>query len=190
MHLSGRLRGGRLLRRFAQHERGVAAVEFALVAIPFLGFMFAIIEAALIFWAQQVLDTALADATREVYTGKFQTDNTATPSAQIPGKLKTLVCSRVTAMFDCTTKLTVDVQTYSAFPFPIPNPIVTAANGTRSVDPNFGQYNAPGPDQIVLVRAVVIYPVFVNLLGANASNLNATTRALISAAAFRSEPYQ
>jgi Flp pilus assembly protein TadG len=45
------------LRRFHRNRRGVAAVEFALVAPLFFGLLFAIIEIGLMFFASQVLET-------------------------------------------------------------------------------------------------------------------------------------
>ena len=47
-----------LVRRFVRQEDGVAAVEFALVAAPFLALIFAILETALVFFAGQALETA------------------------------------------------------------------------------------------------------------------------------------
>ena len=48
-----RLTPTRVARRFTRHQKGAAAVEFALVAIPFLALTFAIIETALVFFAGQ-----------------------------------------------------------------------------------------------------------------------------------------
>ena len=192
-HASGRpgaARGLRRLRRLRRDERGATAVEFGLVALPLLALLFAIIEAAVIFWTQQVLETAVSDAARDVYTGQFQSANAGTAAALMPDKLKGAICNRVVATFDCQAKLKVDVKTYTSFPIPVPTPIVTDGSGNRAIDPTFGSYTNPGPNQIVLVRALVPYPVFANLLGANASNLTTTTRALIASAAFRTEPYQ
>ena len=53
-------RGHRLLParaacRFARHQDGTAAVEFALVAVPFLALLFAILETALVFFTGQTM---------------------------------------------------------------------------------------------------------------------------------------
>jgi len=48
----------RLIIGFGRKSDGAAAVEFALVVVPFFALMFAIIELALVFWAGQVLETA------------------------------------------------------------------------------------------------------------------------------------
>ena len=59
-------------RRFARDERGVTAVEFGILALPFFTIIFAIIETAMMFFAQQTLDSAVEDASRMVRTGQAQ----------------------------------------------------------------------------------------------------------------------
>ena len=61
------------LRRFRQREDGAAAVEFALIATPFLALTFAIMETAGVFFAGQALETATADSARLIMTGQAQT---------------------------------------------------------------------------------------------------------------------
>src|SRR6187402_1232015 len=63
------------VRRFARGEDGIAAVEFGIVAAPFLALMFAIMETALVFFASQTLETAVADSSRLIMTGQVQTGN-------------------------------------------------------------------------------------------------------------------
>ena len=48
--------------RFARRQDGGAAVEFGLVAAPFLALLFAIMETAIVFFAGQALETAAADS--------------------------------------------------------------------------------------------------------------------------------
>src|ERR1700730_5541437 len=55
--------------RFLHENRAVAAVEFALVAAPFLALLIAILEVGLVFVAQQVLQTATTQASRLILTG-------------------------------------------------------------------------------------------------------------------------
>ena len=185
---SGRQPRG-LFGRLRRAERGASAIEFGIVAAPLLGLLFAIIETAAVFWTQAVLQTAVTDAAREIYTGQFQTANAGTPPAAMPGKMKTEICSRVVAMFDCPTKLQLDLRLVPAFPFTVPPVIVKNSAGVRSLESTFGQFVSPGRDDIVVLRAIVSYPVFANLLGANASNLTATSRLLVASAAFKAEPF-
>ena len=48
-------------RRLVRQQDGAAAVEFGLVAAPFLALVFAIMETAVVFFAGQALETAVAD---------------------------------------------------------------------------------------------------------------------------------
>jgi Flp pilus assembly protein TadG len=177
-----------IVTRFRRDEQGATAVEFALIALPFFALMFAAIEGALVFWTNQVLDQAVAEASRTLYTGSFQQATVAVPAAQIPDQFKDAVCSRVKGLFNCS-EIKIDVQTYDSFPAGIPQPIITDADGTRRLDPAFGQFKPPGPYKITVVRAVIEYPVFVSVFGANASNLSGNKRLIMATAAFRTEQY-
>src|SRR3954452_7494202 len=86
---------GRTVRRFAQGKDGVAAVEFAIVAAPFLALMFAIMETSLIFFASQTLETAVADSARLIMTGQAQT------KSYDAAAFKTAVCAKINGLFDC-----------------------------------------------------------------------------------------
>ena len=97
-----------LLRRFRRNRGGSAVVEFALVAPMFFALLFAIIETALMFFASQVLETVTQDSARMIMTGQAQ--NAAFTQAQF----KSLVCSKVAALFDCANGISIDVQSYPA----------------------------------------------------------------------------
>ena len=178
----------RLLQRFRKDDEGATAIELSLVVLPFLALLFAILEGALVFWANQVLGTAVTDASRELYTGRFQQSTSSTPPADIAGRFHEEVCNRVGKLLNCSA-LKVDVRTYASFPNGVPTPIVTDPDGTRRLDPNFGVYQAPQSTQIAVVQAAVEYPVLVPLMGANKSNISGNKRLLVSSAAFRTEPF-
>src|SRR5665213_1126528 len=48
------------VRRFVREQDGAAAIEFGLVAVPFLALTFAIMETALVFFSGQTLEAAAA----------------------------------------------------------------------------------------------------------------------------------
>ncbi len=169
------------LRQVLRREDGAAAIEFGLVAVPFLAMVFAIIETSLVFFAGQVLETATADSARLIMTGQAQTqgfDQTAFRNA---------VCANVHGLFNCNSGVYVDVRTYSSFAnVNSPNPI--NANGT--LNNNF-TYQPGTPGDIVVVRLMYQWPVYVSLLGLNGlSNMSGSNRLLVATAAFRNEPYQ
>ena len=50
--------------RFARSEDGAAAVEFAIVSVPFIFLVLGLLQTALIFLAGQLLETAVAGSSR------------------------------------------------------------------------------------------------------------------------------
>ena len=170
------------VRRFAGRQDGVAAIEFGIVAAPFLALMFAIMETALVFFASQTLETAVADSSRLIMTGQAQTQTFDA------ARFKTAVCSKINGLFDCTGGLYVDVQKYSSFGS-VDNSSPVDSNGNLKTS-SFG-YVPGGPGDIVVVRLMYQWPVYASVLGFNLSNLGGgSTRLLMATAAFRNEPYQ
>ncbi len=171
----------RTMQRFARRQDGAAAVEFAMVAAPFLALMFAIMETALVFFASQTMETAVADSARLIMTGQAQSQNFTA------AQFKNAVCARVGGLFDCAGGLQIDVKTYSGF-----GSINTAkpldANGNLQ-SASFG-YQPGGPGQIVVVRLMYQWPVYASLLGFNLSDMAGSKRLIMATATFRNEPYQ
>ena len=99
----------RRLRGFADSEDGVTAIEFGLVATPFFGLMFAILETAMVFFGQQTLETAVANAAREIRTGQAQAQGFSA------NQFKNEICKQVAVLFSCASGLTFDVRTYPTF---------------------------------------------------------------------------
>ena len=170
----------RTVRRFQKGDDGVAAVEFAIVATPFLALMFAIMETSLVFFASQTLETAVADSARLIMTGQAQSQNFTA------AQFKTAVCDKVKGIFDCAGGLKIDVKTYSAFGS-VDNSKPVDANGNLKT--NFG-YQPGGPGEIVVVRLMYEFPVYASLLGFNLSDMSSSKRLVMATAAFRNEPYQ
>ena len=170
----------RTVRRFAHGKDGAAAVEFGIVAAPFLALMFAIMETSLIFFASQTLETAVADSARLIMTGQAQSQNYDAAA------FKSAVCGRIKGLFDCATGLKIDVKTYSAFGS-VDNSKPVDANGNLKT--NFG-YQPGGPSEIVVVRLMYQFPVYASLLGFNLSDMSGGKRLVMATAAFRNEPYQ
>jgi len=168
-------------RRFVARQDGAATVEFALVAAPFLALTFAIMETAIIFFAGQALETAVADASRLILTGQAQTQGFDQAA------FKTQVCNRIYGLFSCSSGVYVDVKTYTNFSsVSLTNPVDGSNN---FVSTNF-TYTPGGPGDIVVVRLYYQWPVYVSLLGFNLANVSGGYRLLAATAVFRNEPYK
>lgn len=178
--LASRLPANGLLCRFARARNGAAAVEFALVAVPFLALLFAIMETAFVFFAGQSLEFAVAQSGRLIMTGQ------ADAAGYNQTTFKNKVCSSVVALFDCQNKLYVSVKNYSSF-------------GSASTTPPYqnGQFDTskmvyqPGnPGDVVVVSFYYQWPIYVSLLSNNLSNQNGNNRLLVATSVFRNEPYK
>jgi Flp pilus assembly protein TadG len=174
-----RLEAAAAVRRLVRQQDGAAAVEFAMVAAPFLALIFAIMETAIVFFAGQALETAVADSSRLIMTRQAQTQGMS------QAQFKDAVCARIYGLFDCQNGVQVDVRKFSSFAnVTMPSPV--DANG------NFGAmgYDPGGPGDIVVVRLFYKYPVYVSLLGfsSSMSNVAGGMRLLAATAAFRNEP--
>lgn len=164
---------------FAARTEGTAAVEFAIIAVPFFAILFATIELALLAFTQQSLDFAVAEGSRQVMTG--QAKNNGLDAA----KFKQEICARVGGMIDCTADLKVDVKTYASLNT---QPKVTITSG--AIDTSGFGFDIGNASEIVIVRAVVRYPVFNTLLGGSLPKLLSDGSSVImSTYSFRNEPY-
>jgi Flp pilus assembly protein TadG len=168
-------------RRFARNQRGAAAVEFGLILLPFLALMFGIMETALVFFADQTLETAVADSARLIMMGQAQTQSLTAAT------FKNAVCARIYGLFDCQNGVYVNVQTYSSFGSITYTPPLDTNNNL--VSSNF-VYQPGGPGDIVVVQLFYQWPIYVSLMSlGNLSNMSGNKRLLIATAAFRNEPY-
>jgi Flp pilus assembly protein TadG len=173
-----RLKTVGLARRFVRQQSGVAAVEFGMIAAPFLALIFAILETSVIFFAGQALETAVADSGRLIMTGQAQTQGFD------QNAFKNAVCAKIFGLFDCANGIFIEVKSFPSFAaIAMPSPTLDS-NG--NLTNNFG-YDAGGPCSIVLVRLFYQWPVYVSLLGLGDGGGN--KRMLIATAAFRNEPY-
>lgn len=169
----------RPLRRFAVNRKGTSAVEFAFVVLPFIALLFAIVETGILFLASQTLETAVADSARLILTGQAQN------SGFDQNAFKTAVCNQITGLLDCANGVYVDVRTFANF---------ASISFASPTDPNGNLvnnfvYQPGGPGQIVVVRLLYQFPVYMSLWNPNLINMAGNKRLLIATAAFRNEPY-
>lgn len=170
----------RLLRRFGRDSDGAIAVEMGFIALPFFALLYAIIEVGIVFFAGQVLETAMQDSSRLIFTAQAQS------SSMTAQQFKDDVCSRVSVLMSCSG-IGVDVKYYPAgSTITITDPISGGA-----YDPSGFQYSPPaaGATGTVVVRGFYQWQLFVTgLLGFNIANLSGNKRLLAATSAFHVEP--
>ncbi len=174
-------------KRFAFCQKGAAAVEFALVAAPFIALLVALFETALVFFASRVLDEVTEEASRYILTGQAQNANVTQSGFSNYVCTSSNTAALVSALFNCS-KIMVNVQTYASFgSSSCSSPTLTYnAQGTVT---NTWSYNPGGPNDIVVVQVMYQWPVALAPLGFNLSNLSNGDRLLMSCAVFKNEPY-
>lgn len=165
----------RLLHRFRSNERGATAVEFALIAMPFFGLLFAIIQTSLVMFANQALQTVTSNAARKIMTGEIASGGLAA--------FRTALCGGASFMFDCD-KMMIQVQSFpGGFASANPSTFVNGDCFRLDPPPPTSCYSPGGPRDVVLVRVSYQWPFGVSL-----ENFKQKAT-LVAISAFRSEPY-
>ncbi|HLK24319.1 MAG TPA: TadE/TadG family type IV pilus assembly protein [Caulobacteraceae bacterium] len=169
------------MRRFAVARQAAAAVEFAIVSIPFLMLTFGIVEIGLIYFVSISLENATYAAAREIRTGQLQNGGGSTASA-----FTTLVCNNMSWLgSSCTSNLSVSVKTFSSFQS------VSGSNPVQNgqVNKNNLPFQMGGPGDIVLVQTFYQWTVIAPALDHIGTPLNNGQTLLQATAVFRNEPY-
>jgi Flp pilus assembly protein TadG len=164
------------LTSFADCRSGATALEFGLVAAPFIGMLMAILQAGLVFLAQQVLQTATTQAARLVMTGQAQSLTAA--------QYQQDVCNDASSLFTCSG-IYVNVQTFSSFSSMTQMSPLQSGN----LNSNTMSYSTGNPGDIVLVQVFYQWPIILGPLSFTLSNMNGNYRLLVGTAVFRNEPY-
>jgi len=168
-------------RAFVRSQNGAAAVEFALVAAPFVALLVAIIQSALVFFAGRVLDETTEEASRYIMTGQ------ASLGGMTQAGFGTYVCNNTFALFTCS-KFMINVQNYSDFSSASTTTPTLTFNSSGNVT-NSWSYNTGNPGDIVVVQVMYQWPVVLGPLSFNLANLSNGNRLLVSTAVFKNEPY-
>jgi len=171
----------RHVSRLCVERSGTTAVEFALIAPPFLALLFAILETTLFLFAQATLQNAAVQAGRLFMTGQVQ--NAGTTQTQF----QTQICPLVSALFTCSNVM-VNVAAYSNFGGAVTSaPTLTYnSNGTVS---NTWSYSPGTPGQVMVLQLIYQWPIIGIPLGSVLPSLGNGTTEMMGVTAFRVEPY-
>jgi Flp pilus assembly protein TadG len=170
--LSVLLAGGR-------HEGGVSAIEFAIIAPVFFLLLFAILETGILYLGQFDLQHAVNSASRLLRTGQAQTQN------MTQAAFRQAVCDKL-MMLSCSTSLQIDVESYGSFGTAAFGPPLNA-DGT--VNTALANYQPGASGQVVLLRALYVWPIMTPGLKVFLSNMANGAHLIVVSAAFRNEPF-
>lgn len=172
--------------RYKEDRNGATAIEFAILAVPFMALLFSIVELAVVFFISSTLTHAMNEAARDIRTGEFQA--TCGGAEQF----KAAICDNFNVLGNCAN-LRVDVVTSPSGRFqpnllPPPPAVEDPANpGNPQVPPD--QYMSTGARSVVVVRAQYYHPLAFPGQFTRLSNQPGNNRLLTSSTAFRNEPF-
>jgi Flp pilus assembly protein TadG len=164
-------------------QRGSAALEFALVALPFIAFLLFLLEIGYDFFAQVALDYGLQTAARRIQIGNAQDADTASQfkaSYLCPALAHLLPCSSITVN---VMPIKTDYFTMAPATFP--------TNASGKLDTSGFTYCPGMPNQLMLVQAVYTSPsLIVTVLPTMAmATAGGLARATLSSTAFINENF-
>jgi hypothetical protein len=172
--------------RGLRNDEGAAAIEFALVAIPFFMFILGTIGVGLYFFTSTSLEHGVEAAARKIRTGEAQRTSLTV------GAFKQLVCQASGSYIDCD-RLHVLVQHAPTWSDLTPQPCVEGSDMAASTGESgdvIADYTG-GSSTVVLVTVCYQWDLAQSFsflkLGAGADGSGPAV--LQAAAAFRVEPY-
>lgn len=158
--------------------KGTTAIEFSLLAMPFVIFVIGIIELSLVFLGGAVLNGAVYDAARMIRTGQVQ--QSADPEVAFSEAL----CDHASLLLDCN-QLEYQVETLESF---------SDADLSLQVDEDGHMIQAPfdtgGVSDVVIIRVTYLYPFMTPFIGNLLSDYPGNKKLLMATTVFESEPYQ
>lgn len=169
------------IRQWLKREEGTTAVEFSLVAVPFVFLIVGTIEMALMFTAQSVLQESTFTAARLIRTGQIQQSDGGDPETMFRER----VCSFSELMIPCGD-IKFQVRTLPSFADAGDEPTPFDADG------NFADegFDPGGASDIVMIRVAYNYPIRTPLMQSILANYGGNKRSMLSTIVLQTEPYE
>lgn len=165
----------------------MTAIEFGILALPFFTIIFAIIETTMVFFAGQVLDSAVEDASRMIKTGQAQA------ASYDMDDFRSLMCGYTFGLFGTScAEVKIKVQKISSFSSTTTSNTVQTCDysGTKTCTWTVTEDFTPGAGRdVIQVFAYYRWPLLVNLPYFNMKNQPDSYRLLGATRVFRNEPF-
>lgn len=166
---------------FGRDERGFTAVEFAMVAMPFLMLLFGTIAVGLYFFTTFTLENAVEKAARQIRTGQAQMAGKTT------SEFKADVCSYAPGYVDCAGNLRVNVTSFSSFSA-VTTPPCVDSSGDLIPEPTSAA--VPGAaSEVVLVTVCYEWELAGALPFLELGDMDNGSSMIRASTTFKTEPY-
>jgi len=166
-------------KNWNKDEEGSTAVEFALIGIPFIFMVIGIIEMALMFTAQSLLESSTSEASRQVRTGAVQ---------QGGGEdvFRDTLCDFSSLLIPCDD-IQYQVESVESFDDAQEFPDAQFDDDGNLEDQSF---DPGGVSDVVLIRVAYQYPIKTPMMSLILSNNSSNKRILLSTVVLQTEPYE
>jgi Flp pilus assembly pilin Flp len=177
---------GRSVPRFRRDENGTTAIEFSIVAMPFLMFAFGIVGTGLHFFTWNSLEHGVQTAARKVRTGQAQQDGITV------SQFKQMIIDSAGPMID-TNKLQVHLQTGTEWTDITPDECLDTSgvqtSGTGNSNDSVGQYSGSA-GEVVLITVCYEWELAKALPFLKYDNMANGSSMIQASTTFRTEPYE
>lgn len=177
--LSWRSRLRRYARRLARSERGATIVEFAIICFPFFLLLMGIFQVGLLYFEEEVFQTAVTNASRLILTGQ------ASSGGYTQAQFKQAVCNDLPGFMSCSN-VAVDVRPYGSFSA---TTFYKPVDSKGNYSPSAATYSIGGSKTIVVVSAFIVQPVLFPIMNPFMSNVGNGQILISASATFRNEPW-
>ena len=173
------MRLGRFLRIWGKNKDGSTAIEFSMLAMPFIFVLLGTMETALMFASNSVLDGATNEAARIIRTGQIQMSG-GDPAEIFEAKL----CEQAAVLLDCS-KFQIEVVEMDKFS----DFSSYAANFDDDGNPVTRGVNPGGVNSVNLIRVFYKYKLATPVIGNLLANGPDNSRMMVSTIVLETEPY-
>ena len=169
-----------LFRPFVGDRRGATTIEFAICAAAFFTLVVGSLQIVIVFFVQQIIQTAVETVAREVLTGQL-------PNGTTREQFRTRACKQLPVFLKCSN-LYADVQK-------VPDLSGIGSVGTGVTFDAAGrvtsdtQFDPGSAGDVVVLRLIYAWPIGTAPLGLNLSNQSDGSRTIVGTMVFKSEPY-
>ncbi len=169
----------KFLANWRKKEEGTTAIEFSLLAIPYIFLTLGIIELSLMYTSATLLEGATSKASRMIRTGQLQQSGSDNPQEAF----RDAMCEYATVLINCNDVLieVIPMNSYGDFADYSPQ-FDNGAFVPRGFD-------AGGSNDRILIRTVYTYTMFTPLVGPLLNGPD-NQRIFMSTIVLQSEPYE
>lgn len=191
----------RTLLRFRREETGAAALEFAILAVPFMMLIFATFETFFAFAGEQLMANAVETMARKVRTGEI-TFGQGKPTDVTEAEFRQLFCDEVSILHMCSEseamapeKLYLDVRQFSSFAdMPREVPKVSTAD-YADLDTSDFAFSPGGANSKNMLRAYYRWQIMTDLMRPYITNIRPANKPvptdflIVQTSTFENEDY-